>query len=160
MGSPPGLVNTGDADELDFALTVARQAGALIRDGLQPVGKQVVQTKADGTPVIRVDREVNQFVTTAVRQQRPGEAVLGEEGGQHGRSKRLQVCDPLDGTWTYTAALSLPVLSLALVIDGYPTGGVVYDPHADRMISAVEGAGAWLNGQRIHVNSDSINGGF
>jgi fructose-1,6-bisphosphatase/inositol monophosphatase family enzyme len=144
--------------ELAFAQSVARRAGTAMlrgfRTGISP------ETKADGTPVTRVDREVNQLVTDAVQAQRPGEAMLGEEDAHHAwatdsttRPPRQWVCDPIDGTWLYAAGVPTNIFSLALLEDGRPVLGVLFDPYTDSMYHAVAGGGAILNGQPIRVNA-------
>lgn len=62
-----------------------------------------------------------------VKEQYPNHAVDGEEE-QEGKSNFVWVCDPVDGTAMYARHIPVAVFSLALVIDGVPNVGVVYDP--------------------------------
>ena len=59
--------------------------------------------------------------------------------------------------WWYARHVPVAVFSLALVIDGVSTVGVVYDPFSDNLYSAIKNGGAYLNNQAIHVNSISLD---
>jgi fructose-1,6-bisphosphatase/inositol monophosphatase family enzyme len=145
-------------DELRFAQDVARKAGAIMlrhfRTGI------CHERKADGTPVTKVDRKVNQLVATAVQKQRPGEVMLGEEDTRHAwgaeqtnAASRRWVCDPIDGTWLYAAGVPNNIFSLAMLEHRQPVLGVLYDPYTNSMYDAVVGESAFLNGKPIHVNT-------
>ncbi len=139
---------TAPETDLQFAVRVARQAGHIMKAGL---GAAAV-AKSDGTPVTRMDGEINAFIRgeAAVREQR----TLGEEDARHDytTSGQVWVCDPIDGTWLFAAGVPGSVFSLALVDNGAPILGVVYDPWTDRMIYAAAGGGAFVNGSPILVN--------
>ena len=47
--------------------------------------------------------------------------------------------------------------SLALVIDGVPTIGVVYDVFTDSLYTAIKGEGAYCNGNKIHVSDIQLD---
>ncbi len=63
------------------------------------------------------------------------------------------VVDPIDGTANYVHRFPNFAVSIALVRDGISYAGVVYDPMADELFSAVIGEGARLNDQPIHCSS-------
>lgn len=141
--------------DLQFAVLTARQAGALMRDHLGATA----EIKGDGTPVTRIDQEINTMVRVAVTGR--GDLMLGEEDTDHPATTRgrVWVCDPIDGTWLFAAGVPGSVFSLALVDDGVPILGVVYDPWTDRLIYATKGQGAFVNGRRITVNTaDQVEG--
>jgi myo-inositol-1(or 4)-monophosphatase len=77
-----------------------------------------------------------------------------EESGSTTGGEYLWVCDPIDGTFPFSHGLPISTFSLALVKDGSPLVGVLYDPYMDRLYSAIKGRGAFLNGQQIHVAED------
>ena len=54
-----------------------------------------------------------------------------------------------------TASLRF-VFSLALVHNGKPIVGVVYDVNEDKMYYAIKGEGAYCNDIRIHVNDKKL----
>jgi fructose-1,6-bisphosphatase/inositol monophosphatase family enzyme len=134
----------------EFAIELAREAGAVMRRNFHLSMKK--QWKADNSPVTETDLAINKMVVDAVKRNYPDHAVLGEEqsdlrdGAQH-----VWVCDPVDGTVPFSHGIPTCVFSLALVRDGEPIVGVVYDPFMDRMFFAEKGKGATLNGAPTRV---------
>lgn len=141
-----------------FAIKIARQAGKIIRKNFK-VGMEK-KYKADGSPVTVTDISVNKLVIAEAKRYFPTHDVLGEEESyriNHG--KYLWVCDPVDGTVPFSHGIPTLVFSLALVRDGKPILGVIYDPMMDRMFFAEFGKGATLNGRKIRVNNLSMKSG-
>lgn len=112
--------------------------------------------KYDQTIVTKADNEINEYLIKRVQEKFPTHAVDGEEE-QFGKSKYVWVCDPVDGTAMYARHIPVAVFSLALVVDGAPQMGVVYDPFTDSLYSAVKGKGAYKNNIRIHVNEVQLD---
>lgn len=136
---------------LQFAQDLARKAGDIMRQHLQ-IGIACI-SKDDGSPVTVADTEIDNLVVEAVRSAYPEHAVLSEEGDTSpALAEYVWVCDPLDGTQPYTFGTPVSMFSLALVKDGVPILGVMYDPYEDRMYYAIKGQGAYLNGEKITVN--------
>ncbi len=65
------------------------------------------------------------------------------------------VIDPLDGTTNFSQGLPIFSVSIGVEYEGRPVVGVVYDAYLDEMFHAVEGAGAFLNGNPIHCAEKS-----
>jgi histidinol-phosphatase len=61
------------------------------------------ETKADGSPVTRVDREVEPALRDALARERPHEGFLGEEFGARGPAGRRWIVDAVDGTASFVA---------------------------------------------------------
>jgi len=57
----------------------------------------------------------------------------------------------------YTRHLPVSVFSLALVIDGEPTVGAIYDPFTDNLYSARKNNGTYKNNEKIHVNNFELD---
>ena len=57
--------------------------------------------------------------------------------------------DPIDGTSNFVNGLPFFAISVALVRNRRSVLGVVYDPGADEAFHAVEGGGAYMNGERL-----------
>ena len=70
----------------------------------------------------------------------------------------MWVCDPVDGTAMYARHIPVAVFSLALVIDGNPVIGVVYDPFTNNMYSAIKGNGAYKNEEMPPVSAHTRSG--
>jgi myo-inositol-1(or 4)-monophosphatase len=78
---------------------------------------------------------------------------LQETSTTSSRSEFLWICDPIDGTANFASGLPLCGVTVAVVYQGTPVVGVIYDPHRDELFSAVRGQGATLNGKSIHVTT-------
>ena len=143
------LMHQNPNADLQFAIDLAQRAGAIM---LASLGARAT-AKTDGTPVTAADKQINDLVHRAVSER--GEQLLGEEDEHHAPAStaRMWVCDPIDGTWLLAGGVPGAVFSLALVENGRPLLGVVYDPWTRRMVSAVKGEGAFLDGRRLSVNS-------
>lgn len=135
----------------EFALNIARQAGAIIKQNfLMGMEKNL---KNDNTPVTETDLKVNAFLLNGVRTSFPGHNVLAEEESDMSQdSEYVWVCDPVDGTIPFSHGMATATFSLALVKNGESIMGVVYDPFQDRMFFAEKGKGAFLNDQKIFVS--------
>lgn len=113
------------------------------------------EIKADGTPITIADTTINTMVIDAVATTYPQDGVLGEEASSmKEHPEYLWVCDPLDGTIPYVFGIPISMFSLALVKDGEPVLGVLYDPYMKRLYHAIKGEGAYLNEQKLHVNDE------
>ena len=112
--------------------------------------------KGDKTIVTTADTEINSYLIKKLKEKYPTHAVDGEEE-QEGKSNFVWVCDPVDGTAMYARHIPVAVFSLALVIDGSPCVGVVYDPFTDSLYSAIKGEGAYKNNEKISVNKYALD---
>ena len=103
-----------------------------------------------------VDGLAEAEIVKELRRANPEYAVLGEEGGaQKGRggpSRYTWVIDPLDGTSNYLHGWPHWCVSIALVENGEPIHGVVFDPLRNELLTASRGSGAALNDRRIRVS--------
>jgi myo-inositol-1(or 4)-monophosphatase len=139
---------------LAFAKQLALSAGEIMRKYFHD--DVSTREKADKSIVTIADEAINQLVITRVAETYPDHAVLGEEASDLKAAVYLWVCDPIDGTIPYAKNMPVSVFSLALVKDGKPLIGVVYDPYMDRLYSAVEGQGAFLNDTPITVSNRGL----
>jgi fructose-1,6-bisphosphatase/inositol monophosphatase family enzyme len=117
-----------------------------------------VQTKSSPTDIVtEMDRRSEALITSRIRAHRPGDTVLGEEGGQTvggpvgdgtdaGQASRVRwIVDPLDGTVNYLYGLCDWAVSIAAEVDGTVVAGVVEVPRHGERFAAVAGQGAWLH---------------
>ncbi len=108
--------------------------------------------KSDNTIVTKADKEINDYLIKKVKEVYKNHSVDGEENS-FGKSNYVWVCDPIDGTAMYARGIPISVFSLALVVDGIPLLGVVYDPFLDDFYYAIKGNGAYKNDKSINVNN-------
>ena len=139
---------------LEFAKDIAYQAGKImIKYFNQSNGASY---KEDKTIVTIADTEINSYLIKRVKEKYPEHSIDGEEE-QFGKSNFVWVCDPVDGTAMYARHIPVAVFSLALVIDGVPNVGVVYDPFTDSLYTAIKGKGAYKNNEKILVNDYTLD---
>lgn len=135
---------------LKFAKDIAYKAGKIMIKYFEDNSE--ASYKLDQTIVTKADTDINQYLIKKVKETFPTHSVDGEEE-QFGKSNYVWVCDPIDGTAMYARGIPVAVFSLALVIEGVPTIGVVYDPFTDSMYSAIKDKGAYKNDKKISVNN-------
>ena len=139
---------------LDFAKEIAYEAGKIIKKYFND--DNGADYKYDQTIVTKADTEINSLLIDRVKEKYPTHSVDGEEE-QFSHSDYVWVCDPVDGTAMYARHIPVAVFSLALVIDGTPTVGVVYDAFTDNLYSAIKGEGAFRNNQKISANNIKLD---
>ncbi len=139
-------------DYRDFAINIASEAGAIIRQNFTLGMKK--EWKEDKTPITVTDQVVNDVVVSKIQAAFPHHDILAEEGspGLTG-SEYVWVCDPVDGTIPFSHGVPTFTFSLGLVRDGVSILGVVYDPMQDRMYVGEKGKGALMNGERLRANN-------
>ena len=137
--------------ELAFRLADAADAISLpqFRSGL------VVETKPDLTPVTEADRSVESELRRILAEERPDDAIVGEEHGALGSGSRRWILDPIDGTRNYSRGIPVWATLMALEADGVVRLGVVSAPALGHRWWAERGAGAFADGQRVHVSAIS-----
>ena len=142
---------------LKIAVEAAKEAGALLASWRGDERPEVIDTKSSPTDVVtQMDRRSEALITERIRAVRPGDTVLGEEGGQTlggpdssagpgGEGRVRWVVDPLDGTVNYLYGLPDWAVSIAAEVDGTVLAGVVEAPRSGETFTAVAGQGAWLH---------------
>jgi myo-inositol-1(or 4)-monophosphatase len=147
--APPGGSSGSTTDLLELATTTAVAAGRLLLGrGGRP---EVVATKSSPTDVVtEADRTAEALIRELIGEARPGDRILGEEGGETdgagGKSSVRWIVDPLDGTVNYLYGLPDWAVSIAAEADGTVVAGAVFVPRRDELFSAALGGGAWLSG--------------
>ena len=128
----------------DLACAVARQAAELLVSSAGQAA--VVQTKSSPTDVVtEMDRAAEELIRDRLQAARPGDAILGEEGGETGAGAPVRwIVDPLDGTVNYLYGLPDWAVSIAAEVDGIVTAGAVCAPLRRSLYSATLGGGSWL----------------
>lgn len=142
------------------AVQVATDAAELVREawaGMAAGRSVAVDTKSADTDVVTaVDHESERLVRARLAELRPGEPVLGEEGGgTAGDDGVTWVVDPIDGTVNFLYGLPWFGVSVAAQIGGVSVAGAVVEPASGRVWSAARGHGAWLDGRRLGVSAPS-----
>jgi myo-inositol-1(or 4)-monophosphatase len=124
------------------------------RTHLKPRFQRVAgERKSDGSFLTEADLAMHHALMGILAQRWPEIRLLSEEMSPEEQTecltsgRPLWCIDPLDGTSNFAAGIPLYSVSLALVVEGKPVLGVIYDPERDECFTAVRGRGAWLNGK-------------
>lgn len=148
-------------------MTVATEAAAFVRrrraevfgpSAERAAGADAVRAKTTPTdPVTVVDTETEQLLRDRLAVLRPGDPILGEEGGGPRDSAAdaagavTWVLDPIDGTVNFVYGIPAYAVSVGAQIDGVSVAGAVADVVAGRVYSAASGLGAHVtDGHRTH----------
>ncbi|BDI23327.1 inositol monophosphatase family protein [Herbiconiux sp. L3-i23] len=135
---------TGDfSEDLRFARDLADMAHVISLERYRALDL-AVETKPDRSPVTDADRAVEQALRAAIREERPDDAVFGEEFGGELQKGRQWIIDPIDATANFLRGVPIWGTLIALAVDDDPVVGVVSAPALGRRWWAARGEGAWL----------------
>lgn len=158
VNAEPGGGPTGAG----ILLAVAREAAGAAREVLLSRFRRPatgVATKSSPTDLVSdADRLAEAAIREVLAHRRPGDAILGEEGGEAPRSSDggdtavRWVVDPLDGTVNYLYGLPMWAISICAEVDGTGLAGVVEQPCTGEVYAAALGGGATLDGAAIAVS--------
>lgn len=146
--------------EIDYArvceqlMEAVRDAGRIILE--QWKNPREITHKGRIDIVTQTDLAVEETLRKSLAAILPQAGFLAEESaGQPDRASLSDLCwvvDPLDGTVNYAHSLPIIAVSVGLWHKGAIRAGVVFNPLLEEMFHAVEGQGAFLNGEPIHVS--------
>lgn len=107
--------------------------------------------------VTKVDMGVQEFLRPRLKALYPDVQFMSEEqdNSQIDFSGKVWVLDPIDGTTNLIHDYKMSAVSLAMVDNGVPVLGIVYNPFTEELFSAGKGTGAYLNGNKIRVSNAS-----
>ena len=140
---------------VNVMIKAARAGGSVLLRHMNKLDAINVVEKERMDYASEVDGLAEAAIVKELRRANPEYAILGEEGGaqggNRGPSRSTWVIDPLDGTSNYLHGIPHWCVSIALVENGEPTHGVVFDPLRNELFTASRGSGAALNERRIRV---------
>ena len=139
-------------DDLRLLEDTVREAGNIARKFYG--GDYKRWSKDGGSPVTEADLAVNAFLHDQLTQARPDYAWLSEENADDPTrlTKRdVFIIDPIDGTIAFLKNRPHFTICAAIVMEGRPCCGVVYNPISNELYSAALGSGAHRNGIPIQV---------
>ena len=137
---------------LDAAVAAAKKAGEYLLS--QPSFS--VSHKQSNDYVTDCDRGSEQLIREMLLGAFPEDGFLGEENGELAGKAGRWIVDPIDGTTNFICDLPLYTISIAYEEAGEIVVGCVYCPRLNEMYTAVKGGGAFLNGNPIHVSSETV----
>jgi myo-inositol-1(or 4)-monophosphatase len=148
-----------DAD-LDLLSAVVREAGGIARGFFG--GSYKRWSKDQGSPVTEADLAVDAFLKERLRAARPDYGWLSEESEDDAERlscRTVFIVDPIDGTVAFLKSRPHFTICAAVVEDGRPVAGVVYNPISEELFTARKGQGAARNGAPIRASTrDALEG--
>jgi myo-inositol-1(or 4)-monophosphatase len=143
-----------DREDLTLLTDAVRAAGAI---ALRYYGSDYrTWRKEGGSPVTDADIAVNRYLCETLTAARAGYGWLSEESTDDPARlarARVFVVDPIDGTIAFLKGRPHFTVCAAIVVDGRPCCGVVYNPASEELYAARSGGGASRNGAAIHVGT-------
>jgi myo-inositol-1(or 4)-monophosphatase len=102
------------------------------------------------------DRDAEAFIERRLRELRPDDGIVGEEGARVAGTSGLRwLVDPLDGTVNFLYGIPQWSVSVACVDGDSARVGVVHDPSRAETFVAERGRGAWLEKTRLAVSAQN-----
>lgn len=139
---------------LDQVCNTANDIGSYLKNEQSKLKSSAIEMKGSRDYVSYVDKEAEKQLVSALKAFIPNAAFLAEEGTvEHEEKDYTWIIDPLDGTSNYVHGLAPYNVSIALMHKNETILGVVYDPLANEMFTAIKGEKACLNGEEIKVSS-------
>jgi myo-inositol-1(or 4)-monophosphatase len=145
--------------ELELALDLSHQAGRIQMDHYERL--EQIQAKGPRDVVTEVDHLCEGLVMKAIQERYPSDSFYAEEIGKvaatsAAESGRVWIVDPLDGTVNYANGIPFFCVSIALVAEGRPVAGVVYDPARDETFAGAIDGPSLRNGEEIQVGDKEL----
>ena len=141
---------------LDKILSIAKEAGSEIKN------KRDFKVKEKGNDaaniVTTMDIKIQNMVLNQLKELLPEASFYAEENDvRQMNDGYVWVVDPIDGTTNYAYDLKCSCISIALLYQKEGYIGVIYNPYLDECFYAINGKGAYLNGEKISVSQHDIH---
>ena len=152
QGGAPGGPWSAD---LALLLDAARDAGAIALRHFRADPKSWDKEGGLG-PVSEADLEVDEMLRARLLSARPDHGWLSEETEDDPRRlacERVFIVDPIDGTRAFIAGETGFSHALAIAVGGRVRVAVVHLPAREETYWAVEGGGAWRNGEPVRPSA-------
>ena len=146
------------AAEQQTILNLVREAGSLL---LNKALARDITVKGRANFVTSCDFAVQEQLKGALAARWPDAGFYSEE--QVNQPKPAGLCwvlDPVDGTANLMSGLGQSAISLALLQDGQPVFGVVYNPFTGELFHAAAGGGAFLGDTPLAVSEVPLADGL
>jgi myo-inositol-1(or 4)-monophosphatase len=137
---------------LQDTIEITKAAGAAIMQFYKSAYD--VTDKSPDNPVTDADFAADTLLKERLLARLPEAGWLSEEtvdSKERLNNKLAWVVDPLDGTKEFILGVPEFAVSVALVEDGQPILGIVYNPPVDEIFYASKGGGVFFNGAPVKV---------
>jgi len=141
-----GIINT--------AVQAAKQAGDFLWDNFGKVSN--IERKGDRDFATNLDKEAEKIIIKKVKDKFKDHGIIAEESGRENIDRDyLWIIDPLDGTHNFMRNIDIFGVSIGVVYKQEFVAGVIYMPKDKELYTGEKGSGAYKNGKKISVSSNS-----
>ena len=156
--------NGGMSDDSEITLritaghiAVLAQTELLHRD----FGQAVSQWKSDGTRVTATDIAISENIFASLAESFPDDQFFSEELTEADapipvKARYCWVLDPIDGTNNFATGIPHCAIGLALLEDGQPIYGFVYDLGRSVLIRGGPGHGVWEGEKKVGLKDQPL----
>lgn len=140
--------------EVELLTAWVKEAGEIIKNT-----KMEVSDKGTNTDLVtNLDYAIEKFLISKFNEHFPELSAVSEEfNADASLQENCFVIDPIDGTVNFANGLPGWAIQVAIVYGGELAVSVIYMPPTNELFVAAKGEGAYLNGEKIHVNSNPVN---
>ena len=142
------------------AALIRQVASEVVIPRFRSLGAHEIDEKSPGEVVTSVDREAERRMHDGLAALGLDSRIVGEEAVatepallDDVGSGLVWLIDPLDGTANFAAGREPFGLMIALIKDGVPIAGWLYDPVRDRLCHAERGKGAFCDGRPVRARA-------
>ena len=147
---------------LETAIVAARLAGQRAMEEINFIKASI---KNSTELVTQADARCQEIIIDRIKENYPDHGFIAEEGHQgkifkqspRGDRQFWWAIDPIDGTHNFAHRLLLFTVSIAVLYEGEPIVGVIFEPATDSMYTAVKGGEAQLNNRRITAGEAAMD---
>jgi fructose-1,6-bisphosphatase/inositol monophosphatase family enzyme len=143
-----------------IAALIRQVASEVVLPRFRALEAHEIIEKSPGEIVTSVDREAERRLHAGLNALSLGAQIVGEEAAEVepallddvGRGL-VWLIDPLDGTGNFAAGREPFGIMIALVTDGVPMAGWLFDPVRNRLCHAERGKGAFCDGRVVRART-------
>ncbi len=147
---------------LETAIVAARLGG---QRAMEEISFIKVSIKNNNELVTQADARCQRIIVNRIKENYPDHGFIAEEGSEgkifkqppRGAEPLWWVIDPIDGTNNFAHQMLSFAVSIAVMHNGEPVVGVIFDPATESMFTAVKGGEAQLNGRRITASENKMD---
>ena len=142
---------------LNVAVQAARSTSRMVLDALDRLDTLTIEEKTPNDFVTSMDKAVEREIIAHISEIYPDHKFLSEElyaTTELNDKDNFWIIDPIDGTTNFMHGFPHFAISIAYYSAGQVQCGVVYNPVANELFTAMKGKGARLNNQqRLRVSN-------
>jgi len=156
-------LDQGDLSRLlETAVVAARLAG---QHAMEEINYIKTSIKNATEMVTQADTQCQKIIIDRIKENFPDHGFIAEEGRDgklfkqppRGGDTFWWIIDPIDGTNNFAHRMLFFTVSIAVMYEGRPVVGVIFEPATESMFTAVKGGEAQLNNRRIAAGEEGID---